>query len=251
LVDLFDEVEEQLRSDRYRSLAFKALPWIIGIAVLALAGSLGWWAWQDRQDKAAAKAAEQYTAAVEAYAQRDETRAYGQFAAIAKDGPPVYRAMSLMQQGGMRLEAGRTDEAVKLFDEAAEAAPDVLLEDLARLKSAFALLDTAPYAQLEERLLPLTEDERPYRVEAKEALAFAKLMAGKTTEARGDFTVLSLLPDSSDAVRERARAAMDMIDSGSAKALPAAVKAAAALPPPQTQMQPQAQPVPAQPGAAQ
>jgi hypothetical protein len=249
LVDLFDEVEEQLRSDRYRTLALRVLPWIIGIAVLALAAALGWWAWQERQDKASAKAAEEYTAAVETLAKRDQIRAYGQFEAIAKDSPPVYRAMALMQQGGMRLDAGKTDEAVKLFDAAAEAAPDEMLGDLARLKSAFALLDTAPYAQLAERLQPLTEDERPYRTEAKEALAFAKLMAGKTAEARGDFAVLSLLPDSSDAVRERARAAMDMIDSGSAKALPAAVKAAAAMPKPQ--MQPQAQPVPAQPGAAQ
>lgn len=249
MVDLFDEVEEQLRSDRYRTLALKALPWVIAIAVLALGGTLGWWWWQERQDKAASLAAEQYVAAVESYASRDETRAYGQFDEVAKSGPPVYRAMALMQQGGMRLEGGKTDEAVKLFDEAAEITPDELLSDLARLKSAFALLDTAPYAQLEERLTPLTEEDRPYRAEAKEALAFAKLMAGKATEARGDFAVLSLSPDSSDAVRERARAAMDMIDSGSAKSLPAAVKAAAALPPPQ--MQPQAQPVPAQPGAAQ
>ena len=249
MVDLFDEVEEQLRSDRYKSLALTVLPWAIIIAVLALGGTLGWWWWQERQDKAAATAAEQYTAAVESYSKNDETRAFGQFAEVAKSGPPVYRAMALMQQGGMRLEDGKTDEAVALFDQAAEAAPDPLLEDLARLKSAFALLDTAPYAQLEERLTPLTEDDRPYRAEAKEALAFAKLMAGQTTQARDDFAVLSLSPESPDAVRERARAAMEMIDSGSAKALPAAVKAAGAMPPPHPQ--PQAQPVPAQSGAAQ
>ena len=249
MVDLFDEVEEQLRSDRYKSLALRVLPWAIGIAVLALGGTLGWWWWQERQDKAASAAAEQYTAAIESYSKNDETRAFGQFAEVAKSGPPVYQAMALMQQGGMRLEDGKTDEAVALFDQAAQAAPDPLLEDLARLKSAFALLDTAPYAQLEERLTPLTEDDRPYRAEAKEALAFAKLMDGKPTEARGDFAVLALSPESPDPVRERAQAAMAMIDSGSAKALPATVKAAAALPPPKPQ--PQAQPVPAQPGAAQ
>ena len=246
MVDLFDEVEGQLRSARYRTLALKALPWIIALAVLALAGALGWWAWKNHQDKTAFSAAEQYTAAVASYDAHDETRAFGQFAKVAEEGPPVYRAMALMQQGGMRLEAGKADEAVKLFDQAAEAAPDEMLSDLARLKSAFALLDTAAYAELEGRLKPLTEDERPYRTEAKEALAFAKLMAGKTTEARGDFAVLSLLPDSPDPVRERARVAMDMIDSGSAKALPAAVKAAPAMP---VQPQPQAQT--AQPGAAQ
>ncbi|HEX5263263.1 MAG TPA: hypothetical protein VFW13_07040, partial [Phenylobacterium sp.] len=28
MTDLFEEVEEQLRSDRYRTLARKALPWV-------------------------------------------------------------------------------------------------------------------------------------------------------------------------------------------------------------------------------
>lgn len=249
MVDLFDEVEEQLRSARYKTLALRALPLVIGIAVLALAIALGWWWWQERQDKAAATASDQYVAALETLAKRDQTRAYGQLAEVAKSGPPVYRALALMQQGGLRLEAGKTEEAVALFDQAAEAAPDPILEDLARLKSAFALLDTAPYAELEKRLTPLTEDDRPYRAEAKEALAFAKLMAGKGAEARGDFAVLALSPDSTDPVRERAQAAMAMIDSGSANALAATVKAAAAAPPPQPQ--PPAQPVPAQPGAAQ
>ncbi len=245
MVDLFDEVEEQLRSDRYKALALRILPWAIGLALAALTVALGWWAWQTHQDKAAFEASQKYSAAVEAVSQGDDTRAYGQFDEVAKSGPKVYRAMALMHQGGLRLDAGKTDEAVQLFDQAAEAAPDPLLGDLARLKSAFALLDTAPYAELEKRLTPLTEEKRPYRMEAKEALAFAKLLAGKSDDARGDFAVLSLSPDSSDAVRQRSRAAMDMIDSGSAKSLADVVKAAAEVTPPSQQ------PVPVQPGAAQ
>jgi hypothetical protein len=245
LVDLFDEVEEQLRSERYKALAFRILPWAGGIAAAALLSALGWWWWQERTDTAGFAAAEQYSTAVQSVAQGDETRAYGQFEEVATSGPPVYKAMAMMHQGAIRLDAGKTEEAVALFDKAAEAAPDPLLADLARLKSAFALLDTAPYAELEERLTPLTEDERPYRNEAGEALAFAKLLDGKTEEARGDFAVLSLSPDSSDAVRQRSRAAMDMIDSGSAKSLPDVVAAAAEV------KSPQQQPVPVQPGAAQ
>jgi hypothetical protein len=252
LVDLFDEVEEQLRSDRYRALALRALPWVIGIAVLALAAAIGWWAWKNHQDKSAFQSSDEYAVAMEAYAKHDETRAFGMFADLAKNGTPVYKSMALMQQGGLRLEANDTAQAVKYFDQSAEAAPDPVLGDLARLKSALALLDTAPYAELEKRLTPLTKDGAPYRMEAKEALAMAKLLAGKTADARGDFAVLSLSPDSSDAQRDRARLSMDMIDAGSAKSIPAIVKAAATLPPPtpnQTGAQPQAQT--AQPGAAQ
>jgi len=252
LVDLFDEVEEQLRSDRYRTLALRALPWVLGITAIALAGVIGWSLWKNHQDKTAFQSSDEYSAAMEAYANHDEMRAFGMFADLAKNGTPVYKSMALMQEGGLRLEAKDTAQAVKYFDESAEAAPDPVLGDLARLKSALALLDTAPYAELEKRLTPLTKEGAPYRMEAKEALAMSKLMAGKTADARGDFAVLSLSPDSSDAQRDRARLAMDMIDAGSAKSIPEMVKVAATLPPPmpsQTETQPQAQT--AQPGAAQ
>ena len=63
--------------------------------------------------------------------------------------------------------------------------------------------------------------------------AIAKLQAGDLKGARGDFVILanSLDTSTSEEVRQRAQAAMQLIDSGTAKDLAAAVKAAAALPP--------------------
>jgi hypothetical protein len=121
---------------------------------------------------------------------------------------------------------------VKLFDQAADAAPDEMIGDAARLKSAFAVLDTAPQKDLEARLSPLMKEGRPYRVQAREALGFAKLTAGDMAGARGEFVVIHQSLDASDASRERAKAVMDLIDSGSAKAVAPVAKAAAALPPP-------------------
>jgi hypothetical protein len=69
-------------------------------------------------------------------------------------------------------------------------------------------------------------------VQAREALAFAKLMAGNTTGARSDFVVIAQSLDAPEGARQRANAAKDLIDSGSAKAVAAATRAAAALPPP-------------------
>jgi hypothetical protein len=80
-------------------------------------------------------------------------------------------------------------------------------------------------------LTPLLQDGRPYRIQAREGLAFAKLMAGDTAGARGDFVIISGMLDAPEGARARAKAAMGLIDSGSAKALASTVKAAAALPP--------------------
>jgi len=233
VVDVFDEVEEQLRSERYRNLAVKSLPFVAAAVAAVVIGVGGYWGWTSYQTTQANKASEGYQAALVTAQKQGPASAFGQFKTVADGGAKGYKALALLQMGDIRLEENKTKEAVAYFDEAAKAAPNALLGDLARLKSAFALMDTAPYKDLESRLTPLAGEKSPYRVYAKEALAFAKLQAGDMAGARADFVILanSLDSSTSEEVRQRAQAAMQLIDSGTAKDLAAAVKAAANLPP--------------------
>ncbi|HEX4711026.1 tetratricopeptide repeat protein [Phenylobacterium sp.] len=235
MTDLFEEVEEQLRSDRYRTLVRKAAPWVLALAAAALAVALGVWGWQQYNQQVTGKASEQYSAALAALAQGDEAKAVQLWGEVAKSPSKAYKSLALMELGAAKLAGGKPEDikaAVSLFDQAAAASPDDLIGDAARLKSAFAILDTAPFAEVEGRLSPLMKDGHPYRVQAREALAFTKLMKGDTAGARSDFVVVSLLPDAPESARQRAKAAMDLIDTGSAKGVAAAVKAAQNLPPP-------------------
>jgi hypothetical protein len=231
VVDVFDEVEEQLRSDRYKSLALKSAPWLGGLAAAAILGVGGWMGWSTYQTNQINKASEAYQAALDIETKSGPEKAFSAFEGVSKTGTPTYKALALMQMGGVRLHADKTTEAVAYFDQAAKLAPNRVLADAAGLNSALALLDTAPYKDVEARLTPLMGEKSPYRVQAKEALAFAKLLHGDMKGARDDFSVLTLLGDSSDEVRERAQAAVTMIDGGSAKELASVVKAAVALPP--------------------
>jgi hypothetical protein len=231
VTDLFEEVEGQLRSERYRTMALKAAPWVTGVLAAALIAAVGVWGWQKYQDQAIAKDSEIYADALQAFTEGDGAKADKLWGQVAQSPAKGYKSLALMQLGGLRLGENKTAEAVKLFDQAAEAAPSPVIGDAARLKAAFALVDTKPYKDIEARLTPLMADGRPYRVAAREALAFAKLQAGDTAGARTEFSVLSQMLDSAPTARERANAAIQLIDSGSAKAVPGAVKAAAALPP--------------------
>ncbi|WP_310540782.1 tetratricopeptide repeat protein [Phenylobacterium sp.] len=231
MVDVFEEVEEQLRTDRYKALALKALPWVGAALAGALLIALAVWGYDAYQTKTTSKASEQYAQALEAFGAGRADEADRLFGEVAKSGSKAYKSLALQHQGGIKIAAGKPAEAVKYFDEAAEAAPNEIIGDVARLKSAFALLDTAPYKDLEARLTPMTKEGRPYRTEAREALAFAKILHGDLAGARGDFVVISLIADASEGARNRAKAAMDLIDSGSAKNVAAAARAAAALPP--------------------
>jgi hypothetical protein len=232
VVDFIEEVEEQLRSDRYRALGLRLLPWFAAAVIAMVVGWLGVWGYDTWRDRNIAAASVTYDKAMTTLSQGDETGAFSQLAPIAQSGPAGYKTLALMLQGNIRLSAGRAPEAATLYDAAAKAAPNAVLGDLARLKAALALMDSAPYPQLETRFEALIGEKKPFDLEAREALAMAKLAVGKTAEARGDLNALTLTLGVSQAMRGRAGAAIALIDAGEVPAALAAVKAAATMPPP-------------------
>lgn len=251
MVDFIEEVEEQLRSDRYRAILRKAWPWAAAALAAVILAFLGVWGYQTWRDHNIAKASVAYDKALTELAQGDQTGAYNDFAPIAASGPAGYRTLALMQQGNIRLAAGKGEDAAKLFDQAAKAAPDQILADMARLRAALALLDTAPYPQLQTRLTALIGQGKPFDLQAREALAMAKLAAGKTAEARADFTALTLTLGVSQTMRTRAQSAISLIDAGEAGSVVTAARAAATMPPPKLESLTGAAPQAQQPSSTQ
>jgi hypothetical protein len=236
VVDFIEEVEEQLRADRYKVMAQRTLPWFLAALAAVVIGWLGAWGYQTWRDQNIGKASAAYEKALNTLIQGDETGAYAAFDPIAKTGPAAYKTLALIQQGNIRLSADKADEAAALYDAAAKSAPNAILGDEARMKAALALLDTAPYAQTETRLKALIGAKKPFNLQAREALAFAKMAAGKTAEAKTDFSALTLTLGVTDSMRAQAQAAIAVIDSGQAKVAVDVAKLAATLPPPSQQM---------------
>lgn len=230
MVDIFEEVEEELRADRWTNIVRKALPWVGAAAAAAVIGVGGVWGWQAWQTSKTNTASEAFAEGTKALESGDKTKALEHFKTASEAGAPAYRALALMELGAAKISDKQNAEAVKLFDEAAKASKAPLISDAAALKSAFALMDTAPYADIEKRLTPLTEEGRPYRMLAREALAMAKIQAGKFKEARADFSIIATSLDSPEGLKARAQAGMLAIDSGAAAQAAGLAKAAAALP---------------------
>ena len=76
MTDFLEEIEEQLRSDRYKALALKVWPWILGVAVAALVLALAWWGLQSYRSRLAAKSSETYAAALDLYRTGQIDKAY-------------------------------------------------------------------------------------------------------------------------------------------------------------------------------
>jgi hypothetical protein len=256
VVDVFEEVDEQLRADRAEVLFRRYLPWIAGGLGVGLAIALAVWGFDSYSQKKTEQASTVYSQGIETLGKGDTAGALKQFGDAAKASSGAYRSLSLQQVAGIDLDQGKTDLATKAFADAAGASHEPILADAARLKSAYAILDTASYADVEKLLKPLMDPKRPYSPLAREALAWAKLRAGKVAEARTDFVVLSLLPTAPDNLHERAQRTIVLIDGGTAGQVAATVKEALLQPsnPLFPQIAPAGGPAPSptpQPGPAQ
>jgi hypothetical protein len=231
VVDFVEEVEEQLRSDRYRNFAMRAWPWFLAALLAVVVGWLAAWGYNSWRDRDIGRASVSYDKAITTLAQGDPTGAYAALESVAGSGPAGYRTLALLQQADIRLTAGKTSDAAALYDAAAKAAPNQVLGDFARLRAAQSLIDGSTFPQMQARLTPLIGDKKPFDLDAKELLAMAKLLAGQTAAAKTDFTALTLTLGVTQSMRARAEASIALIDSGQASAVSAVAKSAATLPP--------------------
>ena len=202
----------------------RAVPAFIAALVLSVLVVAGVEGWQMYKSSQSAKGAQAYQDAIDTGAKGDVEKAFQQFDDLAKHGGP-YQALALMQQAGIRMDQNRP-------------------------------ADAAPLATLEAKLSPLADASRPYHIQAREALALARLANGKAAQAKQDFVAISSQIDTPDTARQRAQAIIALIDSGTGanlKQLADAAKTATPIPLPSEGPPPGAQGAPdqAQPEAAQ
>lgn len=182
--EIFDEVQEEVRREQLRKLWANYGGLIIAVAVLVVVGVGGWRGYVYWQGKQAAEAGARFEAAVTLAEEKKPAEAEAAFLAIAKDGPPGYRTLAKLRAAG-EMSARDPQAAVKLYDEIrADSAVGASERDLAALRAASLLVDTAPYADIQQRLEPLSGTAATYRHSAREMLAVSAWRNKDMTAAR-------------------------------------------------------------------
>lgn len=230
MVDVFEQVEEELRSDRYKRLARTWLPVAGGVLLVALIAALAIWGWDSWQTSKADKASLAYDRGMESMEANNPIGADAAFIQAAKDGNGAYRSMALQQRAAIALAANRVPEAIEHLDAAAKASSDPLLSDPAAYKAALLAMDSETLEQIEARLEPIAKEGRPFSAFALEALAMARLQHGQVAPAREALVLLKNGLDTPAIVTQRADLAIAAIDAGGAASLSAIVRAQAAIP---------------------
>ena len=209
--ELFDEVDEEVRREQLKKLWDKYSIYVIALAVLVVAGVGGWRGYQYPEAKKAAEAGAAFDRAVELADQNKHAEAEAAFADLAAKAPSGYRILARLRAAA---EVAARDKAAsaKMFDDIASDSSVAASErDLARLRAAQLLLETAAYPDMLRRLEPATGKDAAFRHSARELLALSAWKANDATAARQWLDLIANDEATPPGLRSRAEALQAML----------------------------------------
>jgi len=214
VADIFDEVEEDLRGERSRTLLLRYGGWVLvgGLIIVLAAGA--WQTMRWRRQQASTQLAISYLAAMQETERPapggqhpGASIALGRFDQIATAPAEGYRTLARLQAAGLHAQAGDLAAAEAMWRRViADDSADPALRDLARLLSVQQQIDSGDPAALSARLQPLLAPDNAWKPLAMEAQAMLDLRQGHTPQARA--TLQTLVQDTAAprGTRQRAEA---------------------------------------------
>ena len=192
LSDIFQEVDEDLRHDKWLRLWKQYQNYVIGLAAAIIIATAGvtYWRHYDQQQREAEGL--QYGLAL------DEARG-GKFAEAADAlnslavGAHAGRALvARFEAAALRARAGDEAAAIAAYDAIAkDSAVDPTYRDLATVLWGLHAVDTLDPQVVIDRLAPVTNPDNPWHSSAIEVTAIVHLKAGDRAAARADYQKLA------------------------------------------------------------
>ena len=204
--ELFDEVDEEVRREQLKKLWDKYSIVFIALMVLIVAAVGGWRGYQYLEGKKAAEAGAAFEKAAELSDQDKHAEAEAAFTALAAKAPSGYRTLARLRAAA---EAAPRDPkaAAKMFDDiAADRSIGGEWQDLAKIRAASLLVDSASYADIQQRLETSAEPKSTFRHSARELLALSAWRNNDMTAARKWVDAIAEDGETPPGLRSRAEA---------------------------------------------
>lgn len=201
--DIFTEVDEAIRREQFKKL-WDRHGWLaIAAAIVVVLSVGGWRGYEWWEAKKAAQAGAAYDTAADLIEQGKLTEAETALGKVADEGTSGYRVLARLRAAGALGERDRA-AAVTAYDAVAkDSSVDKLLQELASVRAALLLVDTAPLAEMTQRLEPLAQPGGTYRHTARELLALAALRASDNAAAKKWIDMILGDADTPQSVRTR------------------------------------------------
>ena len=182
--DIFREVDEEIRKERYASLWKKYGPYVIGAAVALVLGVAGYQGWQQWQRSQAIEASNAYADAVAQAEAGNVEPALQQFGEMSEPGASGYGLLAAFREAELRAQQGDVEAAVGIWNRiAGSSGTPQPFGDLATIFAVQHRIDDGDPAALAQRLQPLAEGNGAFRWTAVELQAFLAREQGDSERA--------------------------------------------------------------------
>jgi hypothetical protein len=171
--DIFTEVDEEVRREHLKKLWDRYGHYIVAAIFLVIASVAAWRGYDYWQTRRAAEAGTAYGAAARLAEEGKHDEAEAAFAKLVTDGTAGYRVLARLREAAEIAE--RDPKAgVAAYDKiAGEITGQPLISELAAIRAAFLLVDTAKLDEMIQRLEPLAQPSGTFRHTARELLALS------------------------------------------------------------------------------
>lgn len=206
MVDIFKEIDEDLRREQMQSLWSKYGMYVIALLVGIVLSVGGYQYWEYHTKSVQER---ESTAYADALLEAESGNRDGALAALddlRRNASTGYRALAGLRQASLLASGGELEEAVRIYEAVAadSAVPDVLAEYAEVMAVSWLMEMDADDAALADRLDRLAVPGAPWASLAEELRALIAFRTGDTVAARERFEALAANEDAPPALRQRA-----------------------------------------------
>jgi hypothetical protein len=207
--DIFTEVDEEVRREQLKKLWDRYGNYVVAAVFLVIAAVAGWRGYDYWETRRASEAGTAYDAATRLAEEGKHDEAEAAFAKLVTDGTAGYRVLARLREAAETSE--RDPKAgVAVYDRiAGEMTGQPMVGELAAIRAAFLLVDTAKFDEMTQRLEPLAQPSGAFRHSARELLALSAWRNGDTAAMRRWTEAAKNDPEAPSGLRSR----MDVLAS--------------------------------------
>lgn len=209
MVDFIDEVNEDLRRERFNSFWQKVGGYVIGVSVAIVLATVASVLWQNYTKDRQVSAAEAFLSADKSLRGQDFAGAAAEYAAIAERGAEGFTDLARMKQAYALTKAEKGADAIAVYSAIVEdRKADKAVRAMARIYGAQLMVtEGRERSEVDAMLEPLATDAaNPFSSFAREQQAHASLHYGDTVAAKTVLVALAADMEAPASLRRRAQA---------------------------------------------
>lgn len=212
MADIFNEIEQDLRHERFKRLWNRFGIYVIGLAVVIVAGIGGWRAWEAWKESHAKSGGDQFYAALQTAAAGDHKAAAAAMQKLADEKGGGYKILGRFRAASELAAGGDGSAAIAAFDAiASDGSVPILYRNLAHVRAGYLALAGADPKGAEARVSSLAVEGGPWRQPAREIMGLAAYAGGDLEAAQRYFQAIVSDPDGPSDAIDRARIMLAVI----------------------------------------